>query len=630
MPSRLFTQRLMRQRPRDEEEGPMATTVVVATAPWQGYSPDIPPILVDIAFFEDVSGLVPYHGKLTLDAGYEKYEDPAEAPTLTLPLGGNNTNPATPTDSTALTNTTSALAQPIIGFAEIIRRDTTTDRNWLYCITGVSEKGGSAAISGFVWAYDPTNEIWVNCPWSNQSTGAEIKADRDQLYDTVFYPFGGTAIGGGDRPGMLVICDTTKGDEVYIVDPGENNVAGDAQPPGNYDTFGQFGGGDFFATSVEVIDGRVCFLNTTEAGSEEKNRVRYTDVRATAPSFTAAGAGSVDWGDFKGDGLRILRIADMGACYFTDGVGFLRRNFQQARPFLLQYLVTTRGLLSTFAVTPISEDMHFGIFTDGWYFLKADGSFLEAGNAQGSQNNKWFDTFYNSVDNDNIHRLVISYDRYYHRIRVSWPDQLSGEQVIWIYDIDTDSVWPDQSYDAVSWGITDPVLDPGAGNWEDQSGSWSDFTGRWIDQGPVFGDRTVIHGSTEGYVFVRNNNVTTQSDDGTGLPAEISWRISTHKPEFGDPQAMVGAYQTRIMHEGLNSSVPFTLGVVDHQGMVTVQGLDMQTGDVLDVGVAVSQYTNFQVVSPRLGMSLSGVGPAVIHSLQMTLVPELGLEIKNL
>jgi len=613
----------------------MGQLTVVVSPPWQGHCPDSNPITADISMFLDCRGLMPYHGVLTIDAGFEKYEDEAAA---TLPLGGSNIGPTAPSSGTPLTNTTIALAQPVIGFGEIIRRDVGTDRNWLYCITGVSAlTAGTESPVGFVWAYSPLTDAWENVPWNDADTsGTEIAADRDQLYDTAFYPFGGTGISGGDRPGMLVICDTTKGDEVYVVDPGANLLVPPSglQPPGEYDTWGQINAATFKATSVEVLDGRVCFLNTDEDSGSEKNRVRFSAVRLTDPTdFTAPGAGSIDWGDFTGDGLRILRLADVGVCYFTDGVGFLRRNFQQNRPFLLQYLTTTRGLLSTFAVCKINEDIHFGLFTDGWYYLKSDGSFTEAGNRQGTQENRWFDTFYGSLDRDNIHRLTISYDRYFHRVRVAWPNKVSGLQDIWVYDIDTDSVWPDQIYEVTQWGITDPVLEIGD-TWSSAAGQWIEYGGSWLDAGPTFGDRTVIHGDSNGYTFIRNNGVTTQALPTLVEPLvqDIAWSITTHKPEFGDPQTMVVSGQTRILHRGMTSSpgVSFTLGVSTEDGVSYTETLNMGTDNLPDVGVPISQYTNHHVSSPRLGLVISGVGPPHIYSLQLTLMPETGLQLKNL
>ena len=64
-------------------------------------------------------------------------------------------------------------------------------------------------------------------------------------------------------------------------------------------------------------------------------------------------------------------------------------------PNAVQILDTDRGLLGTHAVCSISNNLHFGIFDDGWWFLDSSGRWKEAGVTQfnGRPVEKWRRTF---------------------------------------------------------------------------------------------------------------------------------------------------------------------------------------------------------------------------------------------
>jgi hypothetical protein len=600
----------------------------VASEPWEGYCPDTSPIISKLNQFAAITGLVPFHGQLTVDAGFIRFEDSAA---VDMPFGGEEAAAGVNTPLLPATAGTDYV-MPVVGVAEYVRQDQTPDRFWVCAMTGLStttiDNGApftppDTSEVGFLHARDPNTSQWANVPFGG--VGTEAAPVRENLYDFAFYRFGGTGISGSTTPpGLMFMCNIDKQDEVYTWDLGAGGG-----PPGQYDRYSQFIGADFFAASCEVAFGRVVFLNTKEGTSDFPYRMRFTDVNAVVPSLTLQGSGFIDWSDFAGEGLRVLSIADRLACYFEDGVGIAHRTFDSLTPFLPQYIVKTRGLIAPMAVCKVSEDMHFGIFTDGWYLMDADGGFNQLGlNEFNSE--KWKDTFYTLLRYESRRKTTVSYDFYYHRVRIAFPVEDATEDdgdhmEVWVYDLATDSVWPDNRYEATCWAHTDFPIDLGL-TWAQSAsiGTWADAAGRWLDYQSSFGDRVPIHGDKYGRVMVHDKSLTQY--DGEDRP----WDLTTKKVEIGDPIEMTMVDEVRMSHLALIVDLNVSMGVKGEGVAVSeTETFNMKTEDPNLAGEQITAYTNPRVSNNRLGITAAASkGPVAITSLQLAVHSMPGKDIK--
>jgi hypothetical protein len=113
------------------------------------------------------------------------------------------------------------------------------------------------------------------------------------------------------------------------------------------------------------------------------------------------------------------------------------------RPHLnLVYASSARGLLGTRAITDLGGGVHFGAFSDGFWFLSERGEWNEAGIATegGLRYRKWTDYIYSLLSKENAYRTQVSFDSTRRLVYISWPLSSSVFFTL-IYDVDLDEMY---------------------------------------------------------------------------------------------------------------------------------------------------------------------------------------------
>lgn len=171
--------------------------------------------------------------------------------------------------------------------------------------------------------------------------------------------------------------------------------------------------------------------------------------------YNGVGSGWIDLTGFQGQGLRIESLGDVVACYLEDGVSFLRRTGDPEAAFIREDVTSERGLLATQSLVNLGGGVHFGLFTDGWYFFDSAGRWREAGthDENGKLSYKWKDRFYQSLQTfvtgtPYINAIRCSYDPFRKFVRISIPTTFSltldsPNTDVWIYDVQGDRVFRD-------------------------------------------------------------------------------------------------------------------------------------------------------------------------------------------
>ena len=601
--------------------------------------------------FYDSVGLVNRDGILTIDAGWVRLEGAVAS----LPLGGFEHQPTAtdypgepaggvpaPAWDADLPITTAGYEQPVVLIAEMFRSDGQGDQLNIFAATSVTETPIAPAVGppivhgtsdiGFCWYFDVGGAEWLNVPFDDSvpvpyvnpvggmPIPLPIAGKRDEMFDWAPYPLGGTPVAPSTtNPGLIVF--TNKIDEVYAWDIGNDPGAA----PDNQGSYTSAYGGElddtfFKAKSVELYDDRLVFLNTEEDGENHFRRVRWTalsliDDGATppiavaprTPSLTNVGSGFIDLNEFNGEGLRVLKFEDRAALYFTDGVALLERTWNPTNPFNRQYLTKERGLLGTFAVTRISGDAHFGIFTDGWYYLLANGQWVEAGTLKGEgiSARKWAHTFYQLINDDRANEIVVSFDSYYHYVRISFPSG-EDESTTWIYDTKTDTVWPDDPYEAVIWGSGNSLLQASV-VWGAAVGTWGTFTGRWMDLDATYGDKVPLHGTDDGVIFLHSPTATQRDGE------DVSWSFLTHLQDYNDPYSKKTGDRIAINHitSIVDSSV--AIGFRNEEGTQVTNSFNL---NVDETGATAVSAIHAVVTGDSLAITGAGFGPVEFYSFQ--------------
>ena len=225
-------------------------------------------------------------------------------------------------------------------------------------------------------------------------------------------------------------------------------------------------GGDgigFKCKSVETWNGRVYFFNTEENGTRRQTRLRRTAKFTADPMTTLVGSGFFDFREFIGEGLRIETLDEVLACYFSDGLAFMRPTGVPTSPDEPQTISLERGLMGTHAVTPLGRNVHFGVFTDGWWLIDQSGRWQELGvvNIDGKTIPKWRQTFYDDIPADQRHRVYTYYDQPNNLIYVARPTSSNPDpQEVWIYDPTSDRVFI-ENYPVTCFGTFTPRLQAG-------------------------------------------------------------------------------------------------------------------------------------------------------------------------
>lgn len=576
--------------------------------PWLGYCPDLNASFTSFTAFSDSQGLVSQDGQLTLDLGWIRLENSLNP---TLPLGGY----LDAGGNHSWVNADAGYEQPVILLAELSRSDVDDEKLNLLAATALSmvaipfgnPPDGTATV-GYCWWLDPGNLNWTEVPWNAAGGGTQItNATRSTQFDWAFYARGGTAIANNTIPGEIYFCNYV--DEVYYWDIG--SAAG---PPGEYfSAFGTpFGTTPFYAKSVDAFVDRLVFLNTREeiagpALARQPKRVRWTDL-GSPPSLTAAGAGFIDFDEFIGDGLRVLSFQNRVACYFQDGVGVLERTNTSTYPFRRDYWSKERGLIGTFAVVRIDKDRHFGIFTDGWFFLSANGQWTEAGTVSTGMGliRKWTRTFFSLLDSTRKDDVVVNFDKFTNRIQICFPlagggqEEEATEFATWVYDMKTDTVWPDDPYTVDCWGEASALWGDLVPWLPDMGGiTWQDVEGVWSDYGIHYGERATVHGTEYGLVLLHTPLLTTRDE------ADVEWWLRSHLQYLDDAGTEKVADGITLEYGTQVNSHTITAGFRNDNGGLSSENIDVASGSG---GTRSSSVVHPSVSGYSIGTVFAGVG----------------------
>jgi hypothetical protein len=493
-------------------------------------------------------------------------------------------------------------AEPIVGLMQFTPTNTVTP-------TQVAVTGKATGSVGHLWSF--SGGAWSALHYESNDVGSnEITGGADDLVDWAFFPWIATN-------GRVVFCNDRSGDSVYTY-PNTNGKYEDlihviADPPTN-------------ARSVCRYTERIVLFNTIENAVRFPQRCRFSPPASV--DFTASGSGTIEVTGTDGKGVKCLPIGNYVALYLEDGVAFMRSTGVPTAPFEIDYVSMKRGLIGTFAVLDIGGGVHFGLFTDGWFFLDSSGGWTEAGVMfqQGSMMRKWTRTFYEKLDWPNRNRTTIAHDRRQNEIRICFP-VLGGGYEIWHYKIETDTIWPDSygsrtptywsdwqdTRSALTWANVDtyqvdpdaPVLD----SWEAarlQNVLWS--------YGEDIGQENLTHGTSTGYVYQQQVDLTTRDSE------EFTYSWQSHRMDTGDLAAYTLLDKLYIEYERLGAESPSPINVT----LLTDNNTDVRSiaQDKGSAGETQIEYVNCHRSGQRFGYLVGGTTPVILKGFQLHIYRE--------
>lgn len=570
---------------------------ISARSPWQGYVPDLDPHQSPPTGAIEVTGLVARpdpnsNGEVLMpDAGFARV-DSANLPLADV--GGSHRNV---TMLAQFNRTTSVGADSSGEYGPVL----------VALVGGETGTGGSTTFWRLLQA-----GTWEEVPWSIAGTDPPIghipSADREFLSDWAEFPAGapgrGAYNGNIDEP-VFVWCNLNDRVMVYPIDDGVTGIEDSA-----FETLTDRFGADFKAATVEHFGGRLYFGNTIENGTHHRQRIRRTALFTADPLETSPGAGVKDIRDFSGDLLRLEKLGDLMAAYFTDGVAFIRVTDVATSPDRVQLLREKRGLLSTHSVVSVGSQEHFGIYDDGWFFLDPSGRWTEAGLVEidGVQTPKWKETFYNLLDVEKRHRTVVSYDGRFVRIAFTANGQTDNQEV-WIFDPRGNRVFRD-TYPVVCWGEMERTL-AAAEIWSGQTETWSQISGTWASLAAQFGLKATHHGTTGGHVLSHNYDGISQFDGANDVNPSFSYTFMLSA--IGDPTKFKRALKLWI--EQVHSASP---AVTIRVSGDSTEGFEEGSVDLSSVGIpgdVNTVFRTFNFTAANLQFKVSGTSPVRMRSI---------------
>lgn len=595
MPTRLArtrSQQIASLQDQARASGVRQRTILRAGPPWPGFTPDVPHDLATIAHARNLRGLRPrphpsgFGEVLMPDSGWAQL-DPTN-----LPLSARAA-----VHLTQLSRTTSAGA--ISGDQDV---------------TPIAATGGTGSAGTHqLWRLRPTTGAWQEIAYSAAGSGA-MGADRDGSTDAPSMPHscefppgapGRSVLGGAIAEPVLIYCNNVDRVMVYPDQTGGSD----------YEELTTLASLDpFIARSCANFAGRVNFLNTSENGTRRRNRLRYTPVFTADPDTSSlVGGGTHDFEEFSGEGQKVLPLGDVLACYFDDGVAFARRTDIPTFPYRYEIISTERGLLSCTGITSIEGRLHFGVFTDGWYFVDPSGRFREAGIQEfdGVRIRKWRETFFNRFDIENRQRLQVHYDSMENVIRIAIPTQDNTEMVeYWVYDILGDRVsvedaevtcwgsYNQQIRAATTWGGTAPET------WSSILGSWGSYAGR-------LGLTAQVHGDAAGNVYIHDPDILTREQPDNSLVFPV-YEFESLQPTLGSPEDLMSVHRVNVEYVNVNSPGG-TVRVASSQRSAS-RSIDYNEGAT---GTIQTSRRSFHFTDQQVGFQLTGTHPWVGRSVAM-------------
>lgn len=583
-----------------------------AQGPFLGFTPDPSPQGLDMRSASDADGLVNYGAALIPEMGWERIDIPTGANSWPIGDEGAAGTPGTFEAPATEPQPITAIGQAFRGSSALGSSDDNAIR---FFVTSEIATPSHADVSGH-FATINTSGALVEIPYNATdfpAAAGRIAGKRDNLFDWATAPW----LGLTNRYGGVVY--TNDFDEVYLWDfdtaAGGGGLPGDiilyrgavTQAAGKHSA----SAASFKARSVAHWADRMFFFNVEDGGSRHARRLQWTIVGDM--DLSGVGSGSRDLHELEAEGLRVETLGNFLAAYSRRGVAFLSRPTLPTDGVRVEYLSTERGLMSTHSLLRLSPDTHFGIFNDGWYLLSSTGQWAELGmlNAGGLRVPKWKRYFYEHLDYDDLSRVTLGHDKLYGRVRITWPTQ-SGTLATWVYDLNTDSVWP-QDYGVVTWGEQDggqsAVATIGAGP---SHGAGFGTIGSAYPAGTTIGSFAprqlrggVVHGGADGVAYVHQAGLFTR--DGV-MP---QYRFATHLLPSGNPGDKFRHKRVTVERELGSNTDPITVGLRDAQGRETTGTIASlpQTGNS---GVQTG-FADYNVTSTHHRLELSGQHPQIIH-----------------
>lgn len=454
--------------------------IVRAQPPFMGWCPDLPADLTGLSGFRNGYGVValPWRGQLSYairpDIGWAKMDS------ANLPRGSGRAG---------------------TGLADI-RLDSGDYEG--YAIHAGVTSTTDISVSRFT-----TAGAWAAVAKHASATGST--GNRDVLWDGAVFPLGAPTRSTAINQSVLVFAGGSKtAPDRVLVTPDNTGV-------GSYDDLDRFSSlSPFKARSCESFQGRMHYLNTNENAVAYPRRFRWGAVGTADPDPTEVGAGYYDFTDFKRTGLRCESIGDKIACYFEDGVAFMRPTDIPTNAYLPEIVTKSRGLLSTHALTPVANDVHFGVFDDGFWLVSSTGQWRRVGviNHQGQVLDKFWHAFINELDINNRNRVVVTYDVGARMVRIAYPTRNEAETkniLNIVLNVDgVDVGWPDVYTKPVTmWGRWDRQIRTGTtwANLTTAGTTWASlFTDGtiWQDFLALYGLQGVIQADDVGNVYGRD------------------------------------------------------------------------------------------------------------------------------
>lgn len=604
------------EQARAQAKRALPTQKIPIRGPWAGYMPDIDPYSAPPSACSSVLGLVARPNQsglgevLSPDAGF----GPVDKDRLPLPISANTGNQA---DITML--------------AQFNRTDSSGDRSGNHdktfmTITAGNNNGsnlGSCQLHRLL-----SNGQWGDIAFASTNIGStpgappanhEPIAGREFLSDWAEMPAGATSRTGyndGITEPCLVWCNLQDRVMVYPAGDVDGGIDGD------YETLSFDFNQIFKAQTVEAWNGRLYFGNTIENTKHNRQRIRRTALFTADPDPTTPGAGAYDVRDFSGDLLRLEKLGNVMAAYFTDGVAFISATGIATAPDRVELLRDRRGLLSTWAVTPIDDQNHFGVFDDGWFILDPTGRWTEVGmmDIDGVKTRKWKDDFYLNLDVDNRSRLTVAYDGTYVRIAYPKLGDTDNEEV-WIYDFRGDRVWKDR-YPVTQWGLIDQQVST-ATNWDEATGSGTWDTGldkfgqpftTFLAAGAEFGLEALSHGTADGHVVTHDYKTVSRWNTATRKQEMPFFSFVSKHNTLGDPTTLKTFMKLWVEYIRTSNDNPvFSLAAqVDNvSGGTQTVPVDFSDGAEGTVQIA---YSTFNKTGRQFAFLMSGFAPIEIRS----------------
>lgn len=488
---------------------------------------------------------------------------------------------------------------------------------------GVGQVGGTENTAE-LWRVLPSTNVWERVLHINTAAGdPEANAlrpggGRDAIPDSCVLAAGAparTSFTGNIADPVFIFTNNV--DPVYVFPSGTGlHTFEDLTEDGDFEPF--------FAKSCEVFNNRVYFLNTSENGTRRRQRLRRTPPFTADPDNSQVGSGALDLKDFSGDGLRCERLGVVLVCYFEDGVAFIRSTGNYTAPDAVQTISTSRGLVSTHSVVNLGNDLHFGIFNDGWFELDPSGRFNEVGigDIGGSRIGKWKQTFYNLLakDPDKRGRLYCTYNPEADQVHISTPtDGTDENSVVWVYDRQSDRVWVD-TYEALCFGLYNRQL-TGATTYDSTTKTYTSIApATYASLEAQFGVQAFSHGTSNGYIFQHDPDLINREKEAVTGSDAPAWSYKTHPMAGDSPRNLLVMDRFLLEHIGLDNTNRVTVIVAGDGG----SGSEVTFGAITlgRLPLIHMDSTFIRHASRQLDVAWSGTGPIMVKSFEADVFDE--------